>query len=197
MAGGWYYVEDWGDWYWIDWDYKDPDPPNRYKIVILVIAGILILATLLAVTGVSPQTVGPERPAPEISGNASYYISLARSDAVSAGIPPDLFVRQINQESGFDPRSLSSKGAEGIAQFMPDTAAQVGVDPWDPTTALLASARLMARYQAAYGGDYSKALAAYNAGTGRLQSAINQCGASWLSCMPAQTQNYVAVIMGN
>ncbi len=54
---------------------------------------------------------------------------------------------------------------------------------------------MMARYYHQY-GDYAKALAAYNAGPASLQNAVNSCGANWLSCMPAQTQNYVHTIMG-
>jgi soluble lytic murein transglycosylase-like protein len=49
----------------------------------------------------------------------SPYIAIARQDAIEAGISPDLFVRQINRESGFDPQALSPAGAQGIAQFMP------------------------------------------------------------------------------
>ena len=54
----------------------------------------------------------------------------------------------------------------------------------------------MARYAHQYGGNYAKALAAYNAGTGGLQTAEKACGANWLSCTPAQTRNYVYRIMG-
>ena len=130
------------------------------------------------------------------------YIALARQDAAAVGIPPDLFVRQINQESGFDPRCgqsgdascTSGAGAEGIAQFMPTTAAGLGIDPWDPVQALWGAAQLMSRYDRIY-GDYRKALAAYNGGTGALHDALQVCGANWLSCEPAETQRYVAVIM--
>lgn len=125
------------------------------------------------------------------------YVELARQDALAAGIPPELFVRQIDQESGFNPNALSAAGAEGIAQFMPATAAGLGIDPWDPVQSLLGAAQLMARYTHHYGGDYAKALAAYNGGTGTLQAAIVACGAGWLSCEPAETQAYVQKILGN
>jgi soluble lytic murein transglycosylase-like protein len=125
------------------------------------------------------------------------YVELARQDAQAAGIPPELFVRQINQESGFNPNDVSPAGAEGIAQFMPATAAGLGIDPWDPVQSLRGAAQLMARYAHNYGGDYAKALAAYNGGTGTLQVAISACGAGWLSCEPAETQAYVHIILGN
>jgi hypothetical protein len=125
----------------------------------------------------------------------SQLVALAEADATAAGISPTYFVRQITLESGFNPNALSPGGAEGIAQFEPGTAAGLGIDPFNPTEALQAAAQMMARYYHQY-GDYAKALAAYNAGSGSLQSAINSCGSNWLSCMPAQTQHYVAVIMG-
>ena len=127
---------------------------------------------------------------------ANDYIDMARQAALSAGINPDTFVRQIQQESGFNPGAGSPAGAEGIAQFMPATAASMGIDPYDPSQALPGAARLMASLSAQFGGDYAKALAAYNAGAGAVDSAVAQGGASWLSYMPAETQNYIAVILG-
>jgi len=124
-----------------------------------------------------------------------YYPDLAQSDARDAGIPPDLFVRQINLESGFNTNEVSPAGAIGIAQFMPATAAGLGIDPWDPVQSLQGAAQLMGRYTRNYGGDYAKALAAYNGGSGNLQAAISNCGAQWLACMPAETQHYVQVIL--
>ncbi len=125
----------------------------------------------------------------------SPYVAVAQQAALTAGISPIYFVRQINQESAFNPNALSITGAEGIAQFEPGTAAGLGINPLDPAQALNGAAQLMSRYYFRY-GDYAKALGAYNAGTGTLQSATNACGVNWLSCMPAQTQNYVYVIMG-
>lgn len=125
----------------------------------------------------------------------SQYVAIAEQDATDVGISPTYFVRQINLESGFNPNAGSSGGAEGIAQFEPGTAAGLGINPWDPIQALKAAAEVMAGAYHKY-GDYAKALGAYNAGSGTLQNAVNSCGANWLSCMPAQTQNYVAVIMG-
>ena len=127
---------------------------------------------------------------------ANDYVDMARQAAISAGISPDAFVRQIQQESGFNPNAGSPAGAEGIAQFMPGTAASMGVNPYDPSSALPGAARMMAGLAAQYGGDYSKALAAYNAGGGAVDAAVAQGGGSWLSYMPAETQNYVAIIMG-
>ena len=126
---------------------------------------------------------------------ASQYVAVAQAAATAAGISPALFVRQIDVESGFNARALSPAGAEGIAQFMPATAAGLGINPWDPLQALKAAANLMASYSRTY-GDYGKALAAYNGGSGRLSAATKRCGVQWLGCLPAETQNYITAIMG-
>jgi hypothetical protein len=111
-----------------------------------------------------------------------YYISLARSYAEQAGLDPDIFVAQINQESGFDPvAGPSSGGAMGIAQIIPRW--HPGVDPWDPEASLQYAANLMAGHLGNYGGDIRKALTAYHAGPGNLQSAMDLGGADWESYM--------------
>ena len=134
---------------------------------------------------------------PPITLPKSQYIAIAQQDASAAGISPDYFVRQINQESGFNPKAVSPAGAVGIAQFLPGTAAGLGVNPWDPIQALRGAAQLMASYARNYGGDYAKALAAYNGGSGTVQYAVNACGAAnWMNCLPYETRHYIYVIMG-
>ncbi|HET8851963.1 MAG TPA: lytic transglycosylase domain-containing protein [Ktedonobacteraceae bacterium] len=135
-------------------------------------------------------------PPPPVSLPNSQYVTIAQQDAINAGISPDYFVRQINQESLFNPNAVSPAGAIGIAQFMPSTAASVGVDPRNPTQALQGAARLMASYVSQYSGNYAMALAAYNAGIAAVQYAVNYCGANWMNCLPAETRNYIYVIMG-
>lgn len=133
---------------------------------------------------------------PDMNLPKSQYITFAQQDAVAAGISPVYFVRQINQESSFNPNAVSPAGAVGIAQFEPGTAAGLGIDPWNPIQALRAAAQLMASYNRTYGGDYAKALAAYNGGSGTVQYAVNNCGANWLNCLPGETRHYIYVIMG-
>jgi hypothetical protein len=93
---------------------------------------------------------------------------VAREAAERAQLDPDFFAATMLQESAFDPHAMSPAGAAGIAQFTMPTAAIVGVDPFDPRSALTAAARLLAAYVRAYrrpGVDaYALALAAYNAG---------------------------------
>lgn len=140
----------------------------------------------------SPDLQAP----PPVNLPKSQYIAIAQQDASDAGISPDYFVRQINLESGFNPNAYSGTGAEGIAQFEPATAQGLGINPWDPIQALRAAANLMAGYNKNYGGNYAMALAAYNGGSGTVQYAVNACGSNWMNCLPAQTRNYIHVIMG-
>jgi hypothetical protein len=96
------------------------------------------------------------------------YRSIARQEAVRAGIrDPELFVRQMAAESGYQPCARSYAGAIGIAQIMPDTARSWKVDPHIPESALHVAARQMARYERQL-GSYTLALAAYNAGPGAV-----------------------------
>ena len=114
--------------------------------------------------------------------------AVARQAAISAGFDPEIFDRQIMAESGFDPDAHSPAGARGIAQITPATAQSWGVDASDPVAALQAAAQHMAGYVKKY-GDYSMALAAYNAGP----RAVERYGG-----VPpfAETRNYVAKILG-
>jgi Transglycosylase SLT domain len=151
-------------------------------------------STATASTSTNTQSVAAP---PPMSLPKSVYIAIAQQDAIDAGISPDYFVRQINQESGFNPNAVSPAGAVGIAQFLPSTAAGLGINPWDPKQALSGAAQFMAGYARNYGGDYAKALAAYNAGSGTVQYAVNACGAAnWMNCLPGETRNYISVIMG-
>jgi len=90
----------------------------------------------------------------------------ARQAAVKAGIDPDLFTAQIQQESGFNPKAGSSAGAQGVAQIVPKY--HPNVDPADPYASLDYAANLMRSHLNTYKGDYAKALVAYNGGGGAV-----------------------------
>ena len=107
------------------------------------------------------------------------------------GVPRDFFARLIWKESRFDPGAVSPAGAEGIAQFMPGTAAMRGLaNPFDVDQAIPASAKYLGELKAGF-GNFGLAAAAYNAGENRV--------ARWLSSggfLPLETENYVLDIMG-
>ena len=111
--------------------------------------------------------------------------------AQANNLPVPFFTRLIRQESGFDPRVVSSAGARGIAQFMPRTAAARGLaDPFEPIGALAASGKFLAELVSRF-GNLGLAAAAYNAGPKRVQDWIARRGK-----LPAETRNYVLSITG-
>ena len=132
----------------------------------------------------------PEIPeaVPAYRGGSSRYLSEARAAARRHGIPEDLFLRLVQQESGWNSRAVSHKGAIGLAQLMPATARRLGVDPNDPRQNLDGGARYLRRQYDTF-RDWRLALAAYNAGP----EAVNRHGG-----IPPyrETQNYVRVILG-
>lgn len=107
------------------------------------------------------------------------------------GLPKDFFARLIWKESRFDANAVSPAGAEGIAQFMPGTAALRGLaNPFDIEQAIAASARYLSDLKAGF-GNLGLAAAAYNAGENRV--------ARWLASggfLPLETEAYVLAIMG-
>ena len=96
------------------------------------------------------------------------YAGMARDAAKRHNVPEDLFLRLVQQESNFNPRAISTKGAIGLAQLMPGTARDLRVDPNDPQQNLEGGARYLKEQYRKF-GDWRLALAAYNAGPGAVQ----------------------------
>ncbi len=112
--------------------------------------------------------------------------------AVGQDLPPQLLASALRQESGFDPNAVSPKGAQGIGQFMPPTAREMGLsDPFNPQQAIPASAAYLRQNIDKFGGSVPQGVAAYNAGPGRVAQAGGD-----MSRLPAETQQYVQNVMG-
>ena len=114
---------------------------------------------------------------------------MAREAACRHGIPEDLFLRLIQQESNWNPTAKSHTGAYGLAQLIPSTARYLGVDIRDPYQNVDGGARYLKEQYRTF-GSWRLALAAYNAGPG----AVKKYGG-----IPPfkETRNYVKVIWGN
>jgi soluble lytic murein transglycosylase-like protein len=111
--------------------------------------------------------------------------------ATANGIDPALLAGLIKQESGFNPNAGSPAGARGLTQLMPGTAATLGVsNVLDPAQSIQAGAKYLKQQLDTFGGDVTKALAAYNAGPGAVQR---------FGGVPpyAETQNYVRAVQAN
>src|SRR5437870_4906895 len=149
-------------------------------------------------TTAAPPSAPPPAP-PARTGNVDVRESLClmiESAARAQNLPLEFFARVIWQESRFQadvvgPRTRSGDRAQGIAQFMPRTAAERGLlDPFDPVQALPKSAEFL-RELADQFGNLGLAAAAYNAGPGRLREFL-----SGRRPLPAETRNYVLAITG-
>jgi soluble lytic murein transglycosylase-like protein len=117
------------------------------------------------------------------------FVQMARDAARRYGIPEDLFLRLVQQESGWKATARSHKGAIGLAQLMPFTARALGVNPHDPYENLDGGARYLSQQYRTF-GSWRLALAAYNAGPG----AVKKYGG-----VPPfrETRNYVKIIWGS
>ncbi|MEM9855594.1 MAG: lytic transglycosylase domain-containing protein [Pseudomonadota bacterium] len=117
------------------------------------------------------------------------FLAMARQAARQHGIPEDLFLRLVQQESGWNASARSHKGAMGLAQLMPATARYLRVDPTDPRQNLEGGARYLKEQYRKF-GSWRLALAAYNAGPHRVEQYDG---------VPPfkETQNYVRIILGS
>lgn len=117
------------------------------------------------------------------------FRSLAADYARSVSLEPELVWAVIQAESAFNPRALSSKGAMGLMQLMPATAASYSVDdPYDPSENMRAGTHYLRKMLDTFGGSVELALAAYNAGP--------QAVSRFQGIPPyRETQNYVQKVM--
>jgi soluble lytic murein transglycosylase-like protein len=111
-----------------------------------------------------PFSVPPCDPLP-----AAQLDKLVEQSSQQEGVKADLIRAVISEESGARPCAVSSKGAQGLMQLMPATSDTFGVrDPFDPRQNVEAGTKLLKQLLTKYNNDVSLALAAYNAGEGRV-----------------------------
>ena len=121
-----------------------------------------------------------------IAGN---YAQALQDISRANDISPHLLEALVWQESRWNQAAVSRAGAIGLAQLMPGTARDLGVDPRDPIQNLSGGARYLRQQLNRFNGDVEKALAAYNAGPGRVTLAGR------IPAIP-ETQAYVRAIVG-
>ena len=105
-------------------------------------------------------------------------------------LPSGLLNAVMQQESAGKPNAVSPKGARGLFQLMPNTAAQYGVDPENPIQAARAAAKMYGELFRKYGGDIEKALAGYNWGQGN----VDRKGMARIS---GETRDYIQKVKAN
>lgn len=125
---------------------------------------------------IAPQGINPR------------YVKLANQAGRHYDVPPALILAICDQESRFNARAVSSTGAEGLMQLMPDTAAQMGVSrPFAANQAIWGGTRYLALLLHHYGGNLNLALAAYHSGAKTIAEADDR--------VPPQSQSYVSGVI--
>ncbi len=139
--------------------------------------------------GVTLDAYSPDTLVSFVELPPSEYGRMARRAAERHGVPVSIFAKLVKTESNWHHAAVSSKGAIGLAQLMPQTARRLGVDPRDPEQNLNGGARYLAQQYAKF-RDWRLALAAYNAGP----EAVERFGG-----VPPyrETQAYVRTILGD
>ncbi|MGE0501032.1 MAG: transglycosylase SLT domain-containing protein [Rhizobiaceae bacterium] len=151
-----------------------------------------LLAAFAALAILAPSALRADPPRrPDIPVTTGRICHLIEIHADRHDLPRDFFARLIWKESRFDPNAVSPAGAEGIAQFMPGTAAMRGLDDsFDVEKAIPASAAYLGELNRGF-GNLGLAAAAYNAGENRVSRWLSRGG-----YLPMETEGYVLDVMG-
>ncbi len=132
------------------------------------------------------------------AGNRSFD-DLISSAASRYGVDPALVKAVVQTESGFDPNAVSHAGAKGLMQLMDDTARGLGVnDSFDPAQNIDGGTRFLSYLLRKYDGQVMPALAAYNAGPGRLDRlglTTDAQVSQRIGDLPQETQRYVHKVL--
>lgn len=133
------------------------------------------------------------------AGKPTSYEPLIQQASAKYGVDPSLVKAVIHQESSFNPYAVSTAGAKGLMQLMDGTGEGYGVtDPFDPQQNVHAGTQFLAGLLRKYNGNEGVALAAYNAGPGRigrLGIRTDSDLADKLSLLPQETQHYVRRVL--
>lgn len=124
---------------------------------VLTLTSTIILSIGLALTACAPRTYAYRNP---YNGIVKAVIESSRE----FGVPTGLIISVMREESDFDVNAVSPKGAIGLMQLMPATAASIGVNPYDPIQNVIGGVYYLRYCLDLKGGNIALALACYNAG---------------------------------
>ncbi|HEX4152464.1 MAG TPA: transglycosylase SLT domain-containing protein [Steroidobacteraceae bacterium] len=167
------------------YSYVDPDGGVHYSNVPSDRRYALVLADETKSVAAGPEGAG------RLAERETQYAAIIDRAATEAKVPPELLRAVITVESAYDTRAVSAKGAQGLMQLRPATAARYGVRrPFDPAENVRGGARYLADLLKRYANDLTLTLAAYNAG----EEAVERYGRA----VPpyAETRAYVPSVLG-
>ncbi len=127
-----------------------------------------VLPATRAAATVAVASADPVTGAPAAAPVTGPYADLFRAAGAKYGVDPALLSAVAKAESAYNPKAVSSAGAQGLMQLMPSTARSLGVDPYDPASAVDGAARMLSGLIADFGGRTDLAIAGYNAGSGAV-----------------------------
>ena len=161
---------------------------------IIIMGGLAAVLWALSRTDAGQEVIDQGRQLVGLWRPPVQYQDAIAAAEQSNGLPKDMLARLLWQESRYRDDIISGAkrspaGAIGIAQFMPGTARDMGIEPSDPWQSISAAARYLAQQYKRF-GDWASALASYNWGPGN----VSRYG---VGRAPAETQNYVAQILGD
>ena len=145
-----------------------------------------VMGTLPKETRTEPKAVEPSAPVPAIQLTPEDIKAKVTKAAKDTKLDPKLFHAVVSTESNYNPMAISQAGAVGLTQLMPKTAAGMGVNPMDVDENLKGGSQYLQSLIKKYDGNVAKALAAYNAGPGRVDKG---------GPLPQETQEYVAKVL--
>jgi hypothetical protein len=167
---------------------KDMHDACRIGSSLAKAKAIVLVALVFCLTGEAARADA----GPETDNALATLCGIVEASARAEGLPADFFTKLIWRESSFRPNAVSPAGAQGVAQFMPGTASERGlIDPFDPASAIPASARFLNELRLRF-GNLGLAAAAYNAGPTAAARWIVKKGS-----LPFETEDYVLAVTGH
>lgn len=181
---------------------------ERVLLLLLVLGGVAMISRKSVGEKVT-QTVNTVKNAANTAvavtfqnagENEKKYAPIIAAAEKMHGIPAGILHRLIKAESAFrsdviNGTTTSAVGALGIAQFMPSTAKDEGINPLDPVASIYGAAKYLRKVYGWVGGDWKKAVAGYNWGAGNVNRVSKEKGTAWASFVPTETKNYIAKII--
>lgn len=126
-----------------------------------------------------------------INPRSAPYLNIIEDASRRYGVPSSILYGVAQQESGFNPQARSPAGAVGLTQFLPSTAREYGINPYDPAQSIYGTAQYLSRANQRY-NNWGQAVGSYNMGIGGMDAVR-----AGRRSIPAETRNYIPAVLAN